>query len=152
MIRLKQHVFPVILMSIGKSQIWDEYMDLRAQSFQQAINFVQSAEILGTALHVENFQNKHQQVNLALDLQQSLFLWGNDLQDEHLLEQFRALDVTGLIYDHMDRVGPFAWKRSEFFRAPQLMELFGAQCVSSGNSTTIPGIKPAKPTIWPKLR
>ncbi|XP_039487849.1 glycerophosphocholine phosphodiesterase GPCPD1 [Drosophila santomea] len=152
MIRLKQHVFPVILMSIGKSQIWDEYMDLRTQSFQQAINFVQSAEILGTALHVENFQNKHQLVNLALDLQQALFLWGNDLQDEHLLEQFRALDVTGLIYDQMDRVGPSTWKRSEFFRAPQLMELFGAQCVSSGNSTTIPGIKPAKPTIWPKLK
>ncbi|XP_016967279.1 glycerophosphocholine phosphodiesterase GPCPD1 [Drosophila biarmipes] len=152
MIRLKQHVFPVILMSIGRSQIWDEYMDLRAQSYQQAINFAQSAEILGTALHVENFQNKHQLVNSALDLDQVLFLWGNDLQDIHLLEQLRALDVTGLIYDQMDRVGPSSWKRSSFFRAPQLMEVFGAQCVTSGNSTSIPGIKPAKPTIWPKLR
>ncbi|XP_016977424.2 glycerophosphocholine phosphodiesterase GPCPD1 [Drosophila rhopaloa] len=152
MIRLKQHVFPVILMSIGRSHIWDPYMDLRAQSFQQAIKFAQSAEILGTALHVENFQNNHQLVNLALDLQQVLFLWGNDLQDVHLLEQFRALDVTGLIYDQMDRVGPSNWKRSAFFRAPQLLEVFGAQCVTSGNSTIIPGVKPAKPTIWPKLR
>jgi len=152
MIRLKQHVFPVILMSIGRSHIWDAYMDLRAQSYQQAINFAQSAEILGTALHVENFQSKHQLVNSALDLEQVLFLWGNDLQDIHLLEQFRALDVTGLIYDQMDRVGPTSWKRSAFFRAPQLMEVFGAQCVTSGNSTSIPGIKPAKPTIWPKLR
>ncbi|KAH8296653.1 hypothetical protein KR054_009422 [Drosophila jambulina] len=152
MLRLKQHVFPVILMSIGKSNIWDPYMDLRTQSYQQAVNFAQSAEILGTALHVENFQNKHHLVELGLDLQQVLFLWGNDLQDVHLLEQFRALDVSGLIYDHMDRVGPSAWKRSAFFRAPQLMELFGAQCVASGNSTTIPGVKPAKPTIWPKLR
>ncbi|KAI8041805.1 glycerophosphocholine phosphodiesterase GPCPD1 [Drosophila gunungcola] len=152
MIRLKQHVFPVILMSIGRSNIWDPYMDLRAQSFQQAINFAQSAEILGSAVHVENFQSKHQLVSLALDLQQVLFLWGNDLQDVHLLEQFRALDVTGLIYDQMDRVGPSNWKRSAFFRAPQLLEVFGAQCVTSGNSTTIPGVKPAKPTIWPKLR
>ncbi|XP_017041583.1 glycerophosphocholine phosphodiesterase GPCPD1 [Drosophila ficusphila] len=152
MIRLKQQVFPVMLMSIGDSHIWDPYMDLRTQSYQQAINFAQSAEILGTALHVENFQNNHQLVNLALDLQQVLFLWGNDLQDIHLLEQFRALDVSGLIYDQMDRVGPSSWKRSDFFRAPQLLEVFGAQCVISGNSTTIPGIKPAKPTIWPKLR
>ncbi|KAH8244092.1 hypothetical protein KR038_006322 [Drosophila bunnanda] len=152
MFRLKQHVFPVVLMSTGRSNIWDPYMDLRTQSYQQAVNFAQSAEILGTALHVENFQNKHKLVELGLDLQQVLFLWGNDLQDVQLLEQFRALDVSGLIYDHMDRVGPSAWKRSAFFRAPQLLELFGTQCVASGNSTTIPGVKPAKPTIWPKLR
>ncbi|XP_017134738.1 glycerophosphocholine phosphodiesterase GPCPD1 [Drosophila miranda] len=153
MIRLKQQVFPAILMSIGRSNIWDPYMDLRAQSFQQAVNFAHSAEILGTALHVENFAQKHQLLSVALDLKQVLFLWGNDLgQDEHLLEQFRALDATGIIYDHMDRVGPASWKRSSFFRAPQLLELFGAQCVASGNSSTIPGAKPPKPTIWPKLR
>ncbi|KAH8301118.1 hypothetical protein KR018_001938 [Drosophila ironensis] len=152
MLRLKQHVFPVILMSIGKSHIWDPYMDLRAQSFQQAVNFAQSAEILGTAVHMENFQENRQLHNLGLDLQQVVFLWGNGLQDVQMLEQFRALDVTGLIYDHMDRVGPASWKRSAFFRAPQLLEIFGGQCVASGNSTSIPGVKPAKPTIWPKLR
>ncbi|XP_001352918.4 glycerophosphocholine phosphodiesterase GPCPD1 [Drosophila pseudoobscura] len=153
MIRLKQQVFPAILMSIGRSNIWDPYMDLRAQSFQQAVNFAHSADILGTALHVENFAQKHQLLSVALDLKQVIFLWGNDLgQDEHLIEQFRALDATGVIYDHMDRVGPASWKRSSFFRAPQLLELFGAQCVASGNSSTIPGAKPPKPTIWPKLR
>ncbi|KAH8332218.1 hypothetical protein KR074_010791 [Drosophila pseudoananassae] len=152
MLRLKQHIFPVILMSIGDSRIWDPYMDLRAQSFQQAVNFAQSSEILGTAVHIENFQSQHQLVNLGLDLHQAVFLWGNHLQDVHLLEQFRVLDVTGLIYDHMDKVGPSSWKRSVFFRAPQLLELFGAQCVASGNSTSIPGAKPVKPTIWPKLR
>ncbi|KAH8373363.1 hypothetical protein KR009_004095 [Drosophila setifemur] len=152
MLRLKQHVFPVIMTSIGRSHIWDPYMDLRTQSYQQAVNFAQSAQILGTALHVENFKNKYQLVDLSLNLQQVLFLWGNDLQDIHLLEQFRALDVSGLIYDHMERVGPGTWKRSAFFRAPQLLEQFGDQCVASGNSTSIPGVKPAKPTIWPKLR
>ncbi|EDW79144.1 uncharacterized protein Dwil_GK12589 [Drosophila willistoni] len=152
MVRLKQHTFPVLLMSIGRSNIWDPYMDLRTQSFLQAVNFADSAEILGTALHVENFLVKQELVNLGLDQQQVVFLWGNDLADEQMLEQFRAMDVNGLIYDHMDRVGPSQWKRAPFFKAHQLVEIFGGQCVAIGNSSSIPGVKPAKPTIWPKLR
>ncbi|EDV97598.1 glycerophosphocholine phosphodiesterase GPCPD1 [Drosophila grimshawi] len=152
MLRLKQTAFPSILMSTGRTNIWDAYMDLRTQTFVQAINFAESAEILGTAPHVLNFQPKQQQVNLGLDLLQVVFIWGSDLRDEQLLEQFRAIDVSGLIYDRMDLVGPASWKRSPFFQAPQLMEVFGAQCVAIGNSTTVPGARPTKPTVWPKMR
>ncbi|XP_030572931.1 glycerophosphocholine phosphodiesterase GPCPD1 [Drosophila novamexicana] len=152
MIRLKQTAFPVMLMTTGRTDIWDAYMDLRTQTFLQAINFAESAELLGTATHVQNFQHNQQLVDLGLDLQQVVFIWGSDLQDVQELEQFRASDVTGLIYDRIDRVGPAQWKRAPFFQAPQLLEVFGGQCVAIGNSTTVPGAKPTKPTIWPKMR
>lgn len=152
MLRLKQTAFPVMLMTTGKTDIWDIYMDLRTQSFLQAINFAESSEILGTATHVQNFAHKLDLVDLGLNLQQVVFIWGSDLRHLELLEQFRAVDATGLIYDHMERVGPSEWKRAPFFQAPQLQEVFGGQCVAIGNSTTVPGAKPPKPTIWPKLR
>ncbi|XP_030387312.1 glycerophosphocholine phosphodiesterase GPCPD1 [Scaptodrosophila lebanonensis] len=153
MLALKQHAFPVMLMSIGQSSVWDAYMDLRTQSFTDAINFAESAEILGTATHVENFLGNEQMIHLGLDMQQVVFIWGNDLgQDEKLLERFRAEDASGLIYDNIEEVGPGSWKRAPFFEAAQLLELFSAQCVAIGNSTTAPGVKPPKPTIWPKQR
>jgi len=152
MMRLKQTAFPVMLMTTGRTGIWDAYMDLRTQSFVQAINFAESAEILGTAPHVQNFNHNLQLVDLGLDLLQVVFLWGSDLRNVQLLEQFRAFDVTGLIYDHIERVGPAEWKRAPFFQAPQLLEVFGSQCVAIGNSTTVLGAKPTKPTIWPKMR
>ncbi|KAH8261237.1 hypothetical protein KR044_005751 [Drosophila immigrans] len=152
MVRLKQTAFPVMLITTGKTQIWDAYLDLRTQSFLQAINFAESAEILGTAPHVQNFQHNPQLVELGLDMLQVVFLWGSDLRNVQLLEQFRAFDVTGLIYDHIERVGPAEWKRAPFFQAPQLLEVFGGQCVAIGNSTTVLGAKPTKPTIWPKMR
>lgn len=152
MLRLKQTAFPVMFMTTGRTDIWDVYMDLRTQSFLQAINFAESNEILGTATHVQNFAHKLELVDLGLNLQQVVFIWGSDLRHVELLEQFRAVDASGLIYDHMERVGPGEWKRAPFFQAPQLQEVFGGQCVASGNSTTVPGAKPPKPTIWPKLR
>ncbi|XP_034483204.1 glycerophosphocholine phosphodiesterase GPCPD1 [Drosophila innubila] len=152
MMRLKQTAFPVMFMTTGRTDIWDAYMDVRTQSFLQAINFAESAEILGTAPHVQNFQHNPELVDLGLDLLQVVFLWGSDLRNVQLLEQFRAFDVTGLIYDHIERVGPAEWKRAPFFQAPQLLEVFGGQCVAIGNSTTVLGAKPTKPTIWPKMR
>ncbi|KAH8419627.1 hypothetical protein KR222_011172, partial [Zaprionus bogoriensis] len=152
MLRLKQTAFPVMLMTTGRTHIWDAYMDLRTQSFVQAINYAESSEILGTATHVQNFEHKLELIELGLNLQQVVFIWGSDLRNVLLLEQFRALDATGLIYDHMELVGPSEWKRAPFFEAPQLQEVFGGQCVAIGNSTTVPGAKPPKPTIWPKLR
>ncbi|KAH8370429.1 hypothetical protein KR093_003414 [Drosophila rubida] len=152
MVRLKQTAFPVMLLTTGRTQIWDAYMDLRTHSFLQAINFAESAELLGTAPHVQNFQHDQQLVDLGLDMLQVVFLWGGDLRNVQLLEQFRAYDVTGLIYDHIERVGPAEWKRAPFFEAPQLLEVFGRQCVAIGNSTTVLGAKPTKPTIWPKMR
>ncbi|XP_034101948.1 glycerophosphocholine phosphodiesterase GPCPD1 [Drosophila albomicans] len=152
MVRLKQTAFPVMLLTTGKTNIWDAYMDLRTQSFLQAINFAESAEILGTAPHVQNFQHNQELVDLGLDMLQVVFLWGSDLRNQELLEQFRAFDVSGLIYDHIERVGPAEWKRAPFFQAPQLLEVFGGQCVAIGNSTTVLGAKPTKPTIWPKMR
>ncbi|XP_023160165.2 glycerophosphocholine phosphodiesterase GPCPD1 [Drosophila hydei] len=152
MMRLKQTAFPVMLMTTGRTDIWDAYMDLRTQTFLQAVNFAESAELLGTAAHVQNFEQRQKLVDLGLDLMQVVFIWGSDLQDAQQLELFRAIDVTGLIYDRIDRVGPANWKRAPFFQAPQLLEVFGGQCVAIGNSTTVPGAKPTKPTVWPKMR
>ncbi|XP_017840429.1 putative glycerophosphocholine phosphodiesterase GPCPD1 homolog 2 [Drosophila busckii] len=155
MLRLKQSAFPVLFISAGRTDIWQQYMDLRTQSYLQALNFAQSAELLGTALHVQNFMQQRQQrrlLELSLDLPQALFVWGSELSSAQLQDQFRALDVSGLIYEQMDRVGPSSWKRASLFAAPQLQEIFGQQCVAIGNSTTMPNAKPTKPTVWPKMR
>ncbi|XP_004530617.1 glycerophosphocholine phosphodiesterase GPCPD1 [Ceratitis capitata] len=132
-LRLKQNVFPVTFVTIGSTRLWEPYKDLRTQTYLDAVNFAQSANLLGTVAHAEDFLRNDALLDLGLDLGQATFVWGDDLQDAQTVVQFKRWHVSGVIYDRIDLFGPKR-KRESFFNAPELMDIFTRQCIVVGHS------------------
>ncbi|XP_011186431.2 glycerophosphocholine phosphodiesterase GPCPD1 [Zeugodacus cucurbitae] len=133
MLRLKQNVFPVAFVTIGATRLWEPYKDLRTRSYLSAVNFAQSANLLGTVPHAEDFLQHGALLDLGLDLGQATFVWGDDLQDAQTVEQFKRWHVSGVIYDRIDLYGPRR-KRERFFSTPELLDIFTRQCIVVGHS------------------
>ncbi|XP_036327303.1 glycerophosphocholine phosphodiesterase GPCPD1-like [Rhagoletis pomonella] len=133
MMRLKQNVFPVAFITLGETSLWEPYMDLRTRSFHDAVNFAQSANLLGTVAHAEDFLDNCVTPDHGLDLGQATFVWGDDLHDAQTVEQFKRWQVSGVIYDRIDLYGPLR-KRDSFFNTADLVDLFTRQCIVVGHS------------------
>ncbi|XP_018803398.1 PREDICTED: glycerophosphocholine phosphodiesterase GPCPD1-like [Bactrocera latifrons] len=133
MLRLKQNVFPVAFVTIGETRLWEPFKDLRTRSYLSAVNFAQSANLLGTVPHAEDFLQHGALLDFGLDLGQATFVWGDELQDARIVEQFKRWHVSGVIYDRIDLYGPRR-KRERFFSAPELLDIFTRQCIVVGHS------------------
>lgn len=133
MLRLKQNVFPVAFVTIGETRLWEPYKDLRTRSYLSAVNFAQSANLLGTVPHAEDFLEHGALLDFGLNLGQATFVWGDELQDAQTVEQFKRWHVSGVIYDRIDLYGPRR-KRERFFSAPELLDIFTRQCIVVGHS------------------
>lgn len=133
MLRLKQNVFPVTFVTIGRTRLWEPYKDLRTRSYRSAVNFAQSANLLGTVPHAEDFLQHGALLDIGLNLGQATFVWGDELQDANTVEQFKRWYVSGVIYDRIDLYGP-PRKRERFFSAPELLDIFTRQCIVVGHS------------------
>ncbi|XP_050335739.1 glycerophosphocholine phosphodiesterase GPCPD1 [Bactrocera neohumeralis] len=133
MLRLKQNVFPVAFVTIGETRLWEPFKDLRTRSYLNAVNFAQSANLLGTVAHAEDFLQHGALLDFGLDLGQATFVWGDELQDARTVKQFKRWHVSGVIYDRIDLYGPRR-KRERFFNAPELLDIFTRQCIVVGHS------------------
>ncbi|XP_029405104.2 glycerophosphocholine phosphodiesterase GPCPD1 [Bactrocera dorsalis] len=133
MLRLKQNVFPVAFVTIGETRLWEPFKDLRTRSYLSAVNFAQSANLLGTVPHAEDFLQHGALLDFGLDLGQATFVWGDELQDARIVEQFKRWHVSGVIYDRIDLYGSRR-KRERFFSAPELLDIFTRQCIVVGHS------------------
>lgn len=136
MLRLKQPMFPVIFMTTGESKMWESYKDLRTRSFIEAVNFVQSESILGTASHAGEFLNEPNLLYVGFNLGQAVFLWGIDLNNAKNMEILKNLEISGLIYDEMElnRALPRRWG---FFEAKELQVIFERQIETISDKITI---------------
>lgn len=152
MIRLKQHIFPVILLSVGQKSPWESYADLRTRSLTNAMNFAQSSEILGTAIYAEELIHSSEEIEMTFELQQVLFVWGDQLNNSVTMDHFRQLEITGLIYDHVDKHLPQRRKRFSFFESPELMQIFRRQCIVAGNISVVEGAPDTHSPFWPRVR
>ncbi|XP_053954658.1 glycerophosphocholine phosphodiesterase GPCPD1 [Anastrepha ludens] len=132
MVRLKQNVFPVAFITIGETSLWEPYKDLRARSYLDAVNFAQSANLLGTVAHAKDFLKTGAVLGFGLDLGQATFVWGDDLREKQAVEQFKRWHVSGVIYDRIDLYGPLR-KRESFFNVPDLVDVFTRQCIVVGH-------------------
>lgn len=153
MIRVKQHVFPVVLLTVGQQSPWESYADLRTRSLGSAINFVQSSEILGTAIYAGDLDQsvQEEEVDAMFQLQQVLFVWGDQLNSSAALNSLRRLEVAGVIYDHLDELLEES-KRFSFFKAPEMQHIFLRQCIVAGNITASEGAPDTHSPFWPRVR
>ncbi|XP_073836587.1 glycerophosphocholine phosphodiesterase GPCPD1 isoform X2 [Musca autumnalis] len=152
MIRFKQHVFPVVLLTVGQNSPWESYADLRTRSLANAINFVQSSDILGTAIYSGNLgQSVEQEIDTIFNLQQTLFVWGDQLNSSAILNTLRHLEVAGLIYDNLGELVEDR-KRFSFFKAPEMQQIFLRQCIVAGNISLSEGEPDTHSPFWPRVR
>ncbi|XP_061396257.1 glycerophosphocholine phosphodiesterase GPCPD1 [Musca vetustissima] len=153
MIRFKQHVFPVVLLTVGQRSPWEPYADLRTRSLTSAINFVQSSEILGVSIHAGDLIQSvpEQELKALFQLQQVLFVWGDQLNTSAALVNLRHLEVAGLVYDRLDDLVEKR-KRFSFFQAPEMQQIFLRQCIVAGNVSVSEGAPDTHSPFWPRVR
>ena len=159
MLRFKQHLYPVVFLTIGQYSPWEAYADLRTHSLSRALQFVQAADILGFAIYAKEIlppADNQDLVEMAFEMQQRVFVWGNPLKDLTVLEHFRTLELAGLIYDRIDEFleaqPQKKRKRFSLFEAEQLQRIFLRQCVAAGNLTIIEGLPDTHSPFWPRFR
>ncbi|XP_075163119.1 glycerophosphocholine phosphodiesterase GPCPD1-like [Haematobia irritans] len=130
MIRFKQNIYPVVFLTIGETKKWEPYRDLRTRSFQQAVNYAQAFELLGTAPHAEDFvdnDNAEQMIDWAHSLDQVVVVWGDDLNSKEGVNYFRSIGADAICYDRSDLYMP-EFKRRAFFNSAKSLQEFRGQC------------------------
>lgn len=130
MLRFKQNLFPVMFLTMGETKKWEQLMDLRTRSVEQAINNAQAFELAGTAPHAEDFLDRKVGVELiqkARNLGQIVVAWGDDCNSKERVEFFRDIGATATCYDRSDLYMP-ADKQTAFFNSTILQEKFEEQC------------------------
>lgn len=152
MIRFKQPVFPTLLLTVGEKSRWESYADLRTLSSLNAIHFAQSSDILGTAIYAGEVSRVPQQINLAYQLQQVVFVWGDQLNNSRTLSNYRELEVAGVIYDQVNENFLRTKRRIAIFESPELKRIFLRQCVAIGNVTLVEGAPDTHSPFWPRFR
>ncbi|XP_075163763.1 glycerophosphocholine phosphodiesterase GPCPD1 isoform X2 [Haematobia irritans] len=152
MIRFKQHVFPVVLLTVGQMSPWESYADLRTHSLASAISFAQAFEILGTSVYAGDLEHSTEDIDTSFQYQQVVFVWGDQLNNTATLNHLRLLEVAGIVYDHVDDYLSNKLKRFPFFEAPELQQIFRRQCISAGNTSVIEGAPDTHSPFWPRVR
>lgn len=159
MLRSKQHMYPVIFLTIGQHSDWESYADLRTHSLSRALQFVQAADILGSGIYSKEIlptAGNQELVEMAFEMQQRLFVWGDQLKDPVMLEYFRTLELAGLVYDRIDKFMEEQPRRKRkrfgFFEAEELQRIFLRQCIAVGNTSISEGLPDTHSPFWPRLR
>uniref|UniRef100_UPI00358F3DA6 glycerophosphocholine phosphodiesterase GPCPD1 isoform X2 n=1 Tax=Myxine glutinosa TaxID=7769 RepID=UPI00358F3DA6 len=98
-IRRKQNRFPVLFLTQGTTNVYDELMDIRNRSTDIAMHFAQSNNLLGINVHAEDLLRNPGYIKKARTLGFLIFCWGkdtNNLENQRILERE---GVHGLVYD-----------------------------------------------------
>ncbi|KAH8301180.1 hypothetical protein KR018_006607 [Drosophila ironensis] len=129
MLRFKQNIFPVMLLTQGETKKWQPFLDLRTRTFMAAVNNAQAFELAGTAPHAEDFlgENAPAMLQKAKDLGQIAVIWGDDCNSKERVQYFTRIGATATCYDRSDLYMPEG-KHEAFFKSPALLAEFAAQC------------------------
>uniref|UniRef100_A0A8C4WY10 Glycerophosphocholine phosphodiesterase 1 n=1 Tax=Eptatretus burgeri TaxID=7764 RepID=A0A8C4WY10_EPTBU len=98
-IRRKQNRFPVLFLTQGTTDVYDELMDIRNRSSDIAMHFAQSHNLLGVNFHTEDLLRKPEYIKKARTLGLLIFCWGkdtNNLDNQNILQRE---GVHGFVYD-----------------------------------------------------
>lgn len=128
MIRYKQNMYPVMFLSSSKEA---QFMDPRSDTIYDSVNNAQAFDLAGIVPNAVFIKSNPGWVEVALQQQQKIFLWGADLKDRESIDWFLAQNPTGVIYDRMDLYLP-ANRTSAFEQELDLPEFFGMQCSPAG--------------------
>ncbi|KAI3386636.1 hypothetical protein SNEBB_002307 [Seison nebaliae] len=104
MMKVKQNVYSVFLLSQGPTKKYYPYLDIRAQKVSKSILYAHVIGLDGVILHSEDLLKASgaQQVEHARRLSLKVFVWGSELNSSNGREKIIGFDVDGVIYDRID--------------------------------------------------
>lgn len=102
MLALKQTKFPVLFLTQGKTERWQNYWDPRTRDIPMASYFAQSMELIGIDVHAEDIIKDRTLIPFVKQRDLILFVWGEDLCDKSLIKELKHEGVDGVIYDKID--------------------------------------------------
>ncbi|XP_021926115.1 glycerophosphocholine phosphodiesterase GPCPD1-like isoform X2 [Zootermopsis nevadensis] len=122
MLRLKQNKYPVFFLTQGVTKKYPPYRDPRTQSIPMAVNYANSAGILGINAHTEDILRDSTQVKLVMDAGLVLFCWGDDNNSPSTIKYLKHLGIHGVIYDKIDKYSSKEVKESIFLAEAREMQ------------------------------
>uniref|UniRef100_A0A1L8ECH6 Putative conserved secreted protein n=1 Tax=Haematobia irritans TaxID=7368 RepID=A0A1L8ECH6_HAEIR len=128
MLRYKQNMYPVMFLSSSKEAV---FMDPRSDTIYDTVNNAQAFDLAGIVPNAVFIKNNPAWIEVALQQQKKIFLWGGDLKDRDSIDWFLLQNPTGVIYDRMDLYLP-ANRTGAFEREQDLPEFFELQCPPAG--------------------
>ncbi|XP_067127271.1 glycerophosphocholine phosphodiesterase GPCPD1 isoform X1 [Centruroides vittatus] len=104
MIRMKQNKYPLLFLTQGVTEKYPAYLDLRTSSVPMAAFFALSIGILGIDVHAEEILKNRSLISFVKSKNLVLFIWGDDVNCSHLINNLKEEGVDGIIYDKVDEL------------------------------------------------
>ncbi|XP_078605186.1 glycerophosphocholine phosphodiesterase GPCPD1-like isoform X2 [Branchiostoma floridae x Branchiostoma japonicum] len=101
LLRRKQNKYPVLFLSQGVTERWEEMMDVRCRTVPMAMNFALAEGLLGVDIHAEDILRNPSFVEEIAKLKLVCFVWGEDINNPTNMSLLRSMEVDGIIYDRM---------------------------------------------------
>jgi len=121
-LRLKQNKYPVMFLTQGVTKKYPPYRDPRAHTMQMAVNYANSAGILGVNVHTEDILRDATQVKMVIDAGLVIFCWGEDNNNPATIKHLKQLGIHGVIYDKIDKYNSKEVKESIFLAEAREMQ------------------------------
>lgn len=102
MLRFKQNIYPVMFLTLGKTDRYPRYLDPRCNSIEAAVSNARAMELLGIVAHTEDLLRDPTQISLATDQGLIIFCWGDDNNSKDTIQMLKKLGLHAIIYDKMD--------------------------------------------------
>ncbi|GBP11886.1 Glycerophosphocholine phosphodiesterase GPCPD1 [Eumeta japonica] len=114
MVRNKQNKYPVMFLTVGKTEKYPPYRDPRCLSIPAAVQNAVSADILGIVVHTEDLLRDPSQVKLVTNAGLVIFCWGDDNNDKDTIKRLKEMGLHAVIYDKLDQYTTKEVKESIF--------------------------------------
>lgn len=122
MLRLKQNKYPVMFLTQGVTKKYPPYRDPRTHTMQMAVNYANSAGMLGVNAHTEEILRDATQAKMMIDAGLVIFCWGDDNNNPATIKHLKQLGIHGVIYDKIDKYNSKEVKESIFLAEAREMQ------------------------------
>ena len=100
MLRLKQHRYPVMLLTCGINSVYTMYKDVRSRSVAMGTSFVLSEGIIGLGMFSTPLLKDPWKVQKAREAKlQVMFTWGDENNEAKTRKRLREIGLDGIICD-----------------------------------------------------
>merc|ERR550534_2743972 len=147
MIINKQNKYPVLLLTAGKNDKYDYFMDPRTWTIRNGVLFAEMSGLLGLSAMAEVVMRDPSQLEMVRKYGQIIFTWTDEKNDKDTVKALKQLGVNGVIYDRMDWNNDKLVKESIFMTKERTGDSLSSGVSSAGSDyspVSSPGRSPRR--------
>lgn len=133
MIINKQNKYPVLLLTAGKNDKYDYFMDPRTWTIGNGVLFAEMSGLLGLSAMAEAVMRDPSQLEMVRRHGQIIFTWTDEKNDKDTVKALKQLGVNGVIYDRMDWNNDKLVKESIFMTKERTGDVLSSGVSSEGS-------------------